>query len=245
MPEVSYLKNRQKRQKRIVVTMLVVIVILTMVASGGAMFFSNSGIPTPGNGNTSADSTASATADYQAKKASAAALAQQAKTNPTDVSLQTDLGNAYYDAGLAAESAAPAEATDNYKNAVTAYQNVLKSNKDVNVMVDMATAAFKSGQNDLAEKTYQEALALKPDFVNGLVDYGIFLANVKQDLKGAIAQWEKAEQASTDATEKSQISDLISQAQSGLNGGGTTSSGSGSLNPALNGGATNAAPTGQ
>lgn len=240
----------KKRQQRVFAVIIVSLVTLAMVGSGFAMFFSNSGIPSP-NQNSSTNS--NTIADYQAKKASLATLAAQAKSDTGNVALQTALGNEYYDAGLEAETVAPSESPENYKHAVEAYQNVLKVNKDTNVMVDMATAAFKSGQNDLAEKMYQEALTIKPDFLNGLVNYGIFLANIKQDLPGAIAQWQKAQNVATTGTDKDQINSLISQAQnqlkSGTNpatGGANPSNGGYSNpNPALKNGASTPAPTGK
>lgn len=202
------------------------------------MFFSNSGIPAP-NQNSAANT--NTLADYQAKKARLTALAEQAKSDTGNVALQTDLGNEYYDAGLEAETVAPSESADNYKHAVEAYQNVLKTSKDPSVMVDMATAAFKSGQNDLAEKTYQEALSIEPNFLNGLVNYGIFLDDVKQDLPGAIVQWQKAQTQAQTSTEQDEIKALISQAQSQLPG---ATGGVSNPNPALKSGST-PAPTGK
>ncbi len=233
----------RKRQHRVFAMILVVLIAIAMVGSGFAVFFGGSGIPAP---NQNSATNTNTLADYQAKKTRLATLAEQAKTDTGNVALQTDLGNEYYDAGLEAETVAPSESAENYKHAVEAYQNVLKVNKDPNVMVDMATAAFKSGQNDLAEKTYVEALTIKPDFLNGLVNYGIFLANVKQDLPGAIAQWQKAQNLAQPGTEQDQIKAFISQAQSQLKGG-TNSSGGGASNPnpALKNGASTPAPTGK
>ncbi|MDR3602029.1 MAG: tetratricopeptide repeat protein [Desulfosporosinus sp.] len=193
---------------------LVAIICIAMVVSGGSMFFSGSGLPST-NSNTSTNAPNSV-ADYQAQKVRIAAIAEQAKADPGNIPLQNDLGNEYYDAGVAAQSVAPTEAQGNFRQAVEAYQNVLKTNKDPNVMVDMATAAFKSGNNDLAEKSFQEALTLKPDFYNGLVNYGVFLANAKQDLAGAITQWQKAQKFAPDSSAKAQLATMISQAQSQL-----------------------------
>lgn len=233
----------RKRQQRVFALIIVSLVTLAMVGSGFAMFFTNSGIPAP---NQNSSTNTNTIADYQAKKASLATLAAQAKSDTGNVALQTALGNQYYDAGLEAETAAPSESPENYKHAVDAYQNVLKVNKDINVMVDMATAAFKSGQNDLAEKTYQEALTIKPDFLNGLVNYGIFLANIKQDLPGAIAQWQKAQNVAPAGTERDQINAMISQAQNQLKGGTNPSTGGiSNPNPALKNGASTPAPSGK
>jgi len=221
----------KKKTQRIYATILTVLISIAMIGSGFLGYFF-------GGGNTPVDSTnsnktANAAADYQAQKVRIEAMVQQAKLDPGNVSLQTALGNQYYDAGVAAEEVAPTETGENYKHAVEAYQIVLKTSKDPNVMVDMATAAFKSGENDLAEKTFKEALALNPDHYNGLVNYGFFLANVKQDLPGAIIQWEKAQTIASTSTEKDQVKSLISQAQSELKNN-PAANGTSNPNPALN-----------
>lgn len=222
---------------------IVVLICIAMVGSGFSLFFTSSGVP-----STNSNASTNAAADYQARKVRLAAIVEQVKADPTNVQLQIDLGNEYYDAGVAAAEVAPGEVQENFKHAVEAYQNVLKTNKDPGVMVDMATAAFRSGDNDLAEKTFQEALTLKPDFFNGLVNYGIFLANAKQDLSGAIVQWQKAQSLAPDSSEKAQIGTLISQAQSQLkapeNKEGPNSTANGLTNPALKG-ETNPAKTGK
>ena len=210
------------KNHRIFAWILVVVITITMVASGGAMFFSGSSVP-PVNTNTPSGANDPA-ADYQASKARIEAMVKQAKIDPGNVPLQTALGNEYYNAGMAAGSVAPTEAQANFKLAVDAYQNVLKTNKDINVMVDMGTAAFKSGDNDLAEKSYKAALAIKPDFINALINYGIFLSEAKKDWSGALSQWQKALPLAQNSTDKGQIQAMISQAQNMLK-----------TNPAANG----------
>ena len=222
----------KKKQHRFFAVVLVVLISIAMVGSGFSMFFSGSGVP-------STDTSKNTAANYQAKKQSIAAIAEQATKDPGNVQLQSALGNAYYDAGVAASEVAPTEVAENYRHAVEAYQNVLKTNKDPNVMVDMATAAFQSGDNDLAEKSFKEALVLKPDFYNGLVNYGIFLANVKQDMAGAITQWQKAQNIAQSSSEKEQMKSLIDQAQSQLNNGLSNPTTNGLSNPSLKNGEAN------
>jgi len=214
-----------KKTQRIFAAILTVLLSIAMIGSGFLGYFVS-------GGNKPADSTSSktanATAAYEAQKARIEAMVEQAKLDPGNVPLQTALGNEYYDAGVAAEQVAPTETAENFKHAVEAYQNVLKTNKDPNILVDLATAAFKSGDNELAEKSFLEALAIKPDHLNGLVNYGIFLANVKQDFAGAITQWEKAQPIASTSAEKDDIKSLISQAQAALK---TTPAANGSANP--------------
>lgn len=224
----------KKKQHGFFAWVLVVLIIIAMVASGGSMFFSGSGVPSSDT-NTSTNATNSV-ADYQAQKVRIAAMAQQAKADPGNIPLQSALGNGYYDLGIAAQKVAPNEIQASFKQAVEAYQNVLKTNKDPNVMADMATAAFYSGDNDLAEKSFKEALAIKPDFYNGLVNYGVFLSQTKQDWAGALIQWQKAQNLAQNSSEKEQMNTLINQAQSQLKANKETN---GMSNPTLNKGAEN------
>ena len=215
----------RKKQHRFFAVVLVILISIAMVGSGFSVFFSGTGVPstnTPTN---------NVSADYQAQKVRLAAIAERAKADIGNVQLQKELGNEYYDAGVAASEVAPTEVQENFRLAVEAYQNALKTDKDPNVMVDMATAAFKSGDNDLAEKSFNEALAIKPDLYNGLVNYGIFLANAKQDLSGAVTQWQQAQNVAPDSSEKARMGTLISQAQSQLK----APSNNGNENPVTNG----------
>lgn len=229
----------KKKNQRVFAVILAVLVSVSLVGSAVFGYFYGGGVP---NTNTSASANASdPVADYASQKARVEGLAQQAKANPANVQLQTDLGNAYYDLGMAAQEAAPTEMQADLKLAIEAYQNVLKTNKDPNVMVDMATAAFYSGENDLAEKSFKEALAIKPDFYNALFNYGIFLSHIKQDWAGAITQWKKAENVAQNSADKDRIKGLISQAQdqlqATLNNGTSNPATNGVTNPALNSGA--------
>lgn len=203
-----------KKTQRIFAGILAVVVSIAMVGSGIiGIFFSGDAEPA---GSQNSKQTASATADYQAQKARIEAMVKQAKLDPGNVPLQTALGNEYYNAGVAAQEVAPTETTVNFKHAVEAYQIVLKTNKDPNVIVDMATSAFYSGDYDLADKSFNEALVLKPNFLNALINYGIFLSQAKQDWAGALKQWQKALPLAQESTDKEQIEAMISQAQSAL-----------------------------
>ncbi|MDO0821973.1 tetratricopeptide repeat protein [Desulfosporosinus nitroreducens] len=219
-----------KKSQRIFAGILAVLVSIAMVGSAFIGYFFDSDTPLP---NTGAYSTANAEAEYQAQKLRIDAMVEQAKKDPENVPLQTALGNEYYNAGMSAQTVAPTEIQENFKKAVEAYQKVLKTNKDPNIIVDMATSAFYSGDYDLAEKSYNEALVIKPDFINALFNYGIFLSQAKQDWAGAINQWQKALPLTQNSSEKETIEAMISQAQSQLNANQTTD---GVSNPILKNG---------
>ncbi|TGE33986.1 hypothetical protein [Desulfosporosinus sp. Sb-LF] len=227
----------KKKQQRVFATILAVLISVAMIGSAVVGYFVGGGVPP---GTNSSTKTTSATEDYQAKKARVEAMAQQAKTDPGNVPLQSALGDGYYDAGMAALDVAPTDAQGNFKHAVEAYQNVLKTNKDFNVVVDMATAAFYSGDNELAEKTYKEALVLKPDSYNALGNYGIFLSQAKKDWAGALTQWQKAQSVAQTSDEKDRMKTLISEAENQLKANNAPN-GISNPNPALKNGTSNSA----
>ena len=202
-----------KKSQRIYAGVLAVLVSIAMIGSAFIGYFIGGDTPSP---NPGAYNTANTEAEYQDQKLRIDAMVQQAKADPENVSLQTALGDGYYDAAIKARVVAPNEMQENFKKAVEAYQKVLKTNKDPNIMVDMATSAFYSGDYDLAEKSYNEALVLKPDFINALINYGVFLSQAKQDWSGALIQWQKALPLAQNSSEKEQIQAMISQAQSEL-----------------------------
>lgn len=222
----------KKQTQRVFAGVLAVLISVAMIGSAIIGYYVS------GNGSTANPSTSSKTsnaaADYQAQKSRIEAMVNQAKVDPSNGQLQSALGNEYYDAGVTAQSVAPSEAQDNFKHAVDAYQNALKTQKnDVNILVDMATAAYYSGDNQLAENSYKEALTLKPDFINGLINYGFFLSQAKQDWAGALIQWQKALPLAQSSSDKEQVQAMINQAQSQLKSTGNN----GLSNPALNGAA--------
>jgi len=202
-----------KRSQRVFAGVLAVLVSIAMVGSAFIGYFIGGDTP---SANPGAYNTANAEAEYQDQKLRIGAMVQQAKADPDNVQLQTALGNEYYDAAINAQVVAPDEMQDNFNKAVEAYQQVLKTNKDPKIMVDMATSAFYSGDYDLAEKSYNEAIVLKPDFINALFNYGIFLSQAKQDWAGALNQWQKALPLAQNDQEKKEIQAMINMAQSQL-----------------------------
>jgi len=220
-----------KKTQRIFATILTVLISIAMIASGFLGYFVNGGMKSADSNNSSA--TTNAAADYQAQKAQIEAMVKQATVDPGNVPLQTALGDAYYNAGVSAQTVAPADVKENFRKAIGPYQIVLKTNKDPKVIVDMATSAFYSGDYDLAEKSFNEALVIKPDFVTAMFNYGIFLSQAKQDWAGALKQWQKALPLVQDSSDKKKIQEMISQAQSELKSN-PAANGTSNPNPALN-----------
>lgn len=203
----------QKKTQRIFAGVLAVLISIAMVGSGLLVFFFQGDEQSPGS--SAAAQTANIEAEYQAQKLRIDAMVQQAKIDPENIPLQTALGNEYYEAGMTAQMVAPTEMQENFRKAVEAYQKVVGTNKDADTMVNLATSAFYIKDNELAEKSYQEALEINPDSLNGLINYGLFIAYAKQDWAGAIKQWQKALPLAQ-SSEKEQIQAMIDQAQTQL-----------------------------
>lgn len=203
----------QKKTQRIFAGVLAVLISIAMVGSGLLVFFFQGDEQSPGS--SAAAQTANIEAEYQAQKLRIDAMVQQAKIDPENIPLQTALGNEYYEAGMTAQMVAPTEMQENFRKAVEAYQKVVETNKDADTMVNLATSAFYIKDNELAEKSYQEALEINPDSLNGLINYGLFIAYAKQDWAGAIKQWQKALPLAQ-SSEKEQIQAMIDQAQTQL-----------------------------
>ena len=196
----------RKKKQRLVAIVIATLVSISLIASGFVWVFSDYGL------NNKA-SLANSGSIEQSLQSQADSLVQALENNPDDANIWLNLANTYYDLGAAYLQSAPAKAADSFKKAVEAYQIVLKNKKDVNIIVDMATAAYYAGENDLADKSFQEALTLKPDFYNGLLNYGIFLMNAKNDYEKAIDQWHKALATNPPNEEKERLQNLIAFAQ--------------------------------
>ena len=139
---------------------------------------------------------------------------EQVKANPGDIALRTKLGDAYYDYGLALQEQGLGEAAVTFKKAVDVYQGVLAANPtELNVIVDMATAAFYCGENDIADENFQRALAIDPNFYNARLNYGVFLYKAKKDSSAAIKQWQAGLATNPAPEAANTLRTLIGQAQ--------------------------------
>lgn len=211
--------------RKTVAVVIVALICLSMIGSSFALYFSHDLVP----GAAASSSTDPMAAQIQAVQSQIDGLNQSLKTNPQDTNLRLSLANDYYDLGMLqanlSQSTAQAQATASLKQAVAAYQEVLKTKKDdVNILLDMATAAFFAGDNALAETTYKQALALKPDSFNGLLNYGYFLMNGKGDYLGAIAEFNKALNTNPSPEDADHVKSLISAAQAQLNAANSANS---------------------
>lgn len=211
----------KKKSQRILVTILVALIALSMLGSGFFAYFGGSVQNTNPNGSQSdgkqpAASEQVSQEEYQRQKSLVDSLSQQAKATPSNIDVQKRLGDAYFGLAVAATNVNPAEAQEDLGKAIEAYQAFLKVKKDINVLLDMANAAFYVNDYDLAEKSFQEVLAIEPNNYNGLYSYGLFLFEAKQDYAGAIEQWQKALAVNPNSPDAEQLKGLIADTQSKL-----------------------------
>ncbi|CAA7599774.1 TPR repeat region circular profile [Acididesulfobacillus acetoxydans] len=206
----------KKRTQKALTIILAVFVTLSMVGSAAfSLFYPGFNVPpsSPATPSSSAEAAAAAEVQYHQAQSQVQDLLQKLKSQPDDVTLKEQLANAYYDLGVTATRSAPAEARGDFTKAVQGYQEILKVKKDTNLVLDLATAALYAGQNGLAEKSYQEALAQKPDSFDVLYSYGLFLAQAKQDYAGALKLWQKALAEDPGNANAAQLKKLIAQVE--------------------------------
>jgi len=193
---------------------IVLLLAVCLIGAGAYGFFSSSRTLVAATSSPSGSSTSSENSVYINTKNKVNTLTQQLKSNPHDIGLQEDLGNAYYDLGSASQKIAPNEAKEAFGQAVKYYQSVLKNKQDLNVMTDMGTAAFYSGQYDLAEKSYQKVLSVNPNFSPALFNYGIFMYQVSKNYSGAVQMWQAALKQDPNGPYSYQLKTMISEAKS-------------------------------
>jgi cytochrome c-type biogenesis protein CcmH/NrfG len=201
-----------KKTQRIVGGVIAVLVTLSMVGAGMFGYFIGGDVPPAQTSASSADADV-----YQSLKSQVENLKQQVAANPDDIEIKHDLGKAYFNLAISAMQTAPAEMTEDFNQAIKNFQNVLETRKDINVLTDLAVAAFYNEQNDLAEQTFKEALSLQPDFEQALFYYGIFLQVVKQDHTAAIGMWQKALNNNPTGSNADLFKQYITRAESMLN----------------------------
>ena len=130
---------------------------------------------------------------------------------PENEKLRASVGNRFYSLGMLYASHGEEEVSQKYfEEAVHSYLKALEINPQlVGVRVDLATVFFYIGEHDKAEEHFKQAVNDEPSFINGLINYGIFLYAVKEDREGAKEQWENALALNPDPLIKANIEDLL------------------------------------
>jgi len=115
------------------------------------------------------------------------------ESSPDSVNLLVQLGNSFYQLGQVYYDNGNQEASDaSFAGAIDPYGRALAINpKDVNVRVDRAVAAFRSGSLDLAEQEFKEAINIDPTHSKAFFNYGVFLHIGRSQPRQAVEQWQR------------------------------------------------------
>ncbi|HTV14464.1 MAG TPA: tetratricopeptide repeat protein [Acidobacteriaceae bacterium] len=131
----------------------------------------------------------------------AAPLVAKLQSDPGNPDLLARIGNIYYDA-------------QQYSTAVDYYGRALRAKpSDVAVRTDMGTALWYTGDADAALLQFDTALTFEPNNANTLYNRGVVRWQGKQDAEGAVADWKKLLASDPNYPGRSQVEQLIAQAQ--------------------------------
>lgn len=147
--------------------------------------------------------------DTQAQAENLAQLESSLQGNPSDFNLRLEVANGFYDLGMAVRDSVPDDSNTYLRKAMGHYQEVLKGKKEVNILVDLATAAFYSGDDGVAEENFVEAIKLDPNFYPAHFNYGVYLFHAKQDYDGCLKEWKTALELQPSGPEAERLQKLI------------------------------------
>jgi len=130
------------------------------------------------------------------------------KDDPNNASLLVQLGNLYYDMGKTEvdKKGQMAEPGYNWNKAVDYYKRALAINpSDVNVRVDMANLLRFMQKGDEALAEYRQAMNIDPKHPQARINYILALAELKQDYKGAIKEYDALLKVAPEQTANEQL----------------------------------------
>ncbi|WP_227767132.1 tetratricopeptide repeat protein [Zhaonella formicivorans] len=203
------LKAIRKHKRAAKIPLIILVIVLSVGLVGSFMVWQ-----APSADDFQATGASGGNSQLQSLRANIRQYEQAVKTNPNNVNLLVALANNQYDLGVQYFDVQNyEEGAKFFKAAVKSYQKALEQQpQNINIRVDLATAAFYSAQYDLAEEHYKKAIEQDPKFLNARMNYGIFLYNVRNDKKGAIAQWQAALETKPDAATAERLKKLIESA---------------------------------
>jgi cytochrome c-type biogenesis protein CcmH/NrfG len=123
------------------------------------------------------------------------------KTSPNDFNAIVQLANLYYDG-------------QQYPEAVKYYQLAVKSQPtNADLLTDLGTSIWYTGDADGAIAEFQTALKYRPDHPGTLFNLGIVRWQGKLDPKGAVQAWEQLLKLNPDYPRKQQVQEYIDRAK--------------------------------
>lgn len=128
-------------------------------------------------------------------------LIKQLASSPNNATLAAQIGNIYYDAQA-------------FDLAANYYQKSLSIKSDnMPVRVDLATALFSNGKVDSALNELNSVLLTDPNNNAALLNRGIVKWKGKNDVEGAVADWESILQQTPSGAAADKIRALIAEAR--------------------------------
>lgn len=123
------------------------------------------------------------------------------KANPGDLNTIVQVANLYYDG-------------QQYADAVKYYQLAVKSQPtNADLLTDLGTSIWYTGDADGAIAEFQTALRYKPDHPGTLFNLGIVRWQGKFDPKGAVEAWEQLLKLNPNYEHKQEVQEYIERAK--------------------------------
>jgi tetratricopeptide (TPR) repeat protein len=108
-----------------------------------------------------------------------------------------------------------------YPQAIEYYTKALEVNpKNPDVITDLGTAYWYSGNPDKAIDQFQKSLSIRPNHPGTLFNMGIVKWQGKKDPNGAVVAWEQLLKSNPGYPQKDQVQMLIERAK--MHGAGAT-----------------------
>jgi cytochrome c-type biogenesis protein CcmH/NrfG len=123
------------------------------------------------------------------------------KTSPDDFNTIVQVANLYYDGRQ-------------YPEAVKYYQLAVKSQpENADVLTDLGTSLWYTGDADGAIAEFQTALKYRPDHPGTLFNLGVVRWQGKLDPKGAVQAWEELLRRNPNYPQKQDVEEYIARAK--------------------------------
>ena len=123
------------------------------------------------------------------------------KTSPDDFNTIVQVANLYYDGRQ-------------YPEAVKYYQLAVKSQPtNADLLTDLGTSLWYTGDADGAIAEFQKALKYRPDHPGTLFNLGIVRWQGKLDPKGAVEAWEELLRLNPNYSQKQEVQEYIDRAK--------------------------------
>lgn len=128
------------------------------------------------------------------------------KTNADDFNTLVQAANLYYDGRQ-------------YAEAIKYYKLAVKSQPtNADVLTDLGTSLWYTGDADGAIAEFQAALKYRPDHPGTLFNLGVVQWQGKLDPRGAIEAWEQLLKRNPDYPQKQEVEEYIAKARQHTNG---------------------------